>query len=120
MPREAKVVGCKYTQTENSTADLNAQGLLNTLLQRMGKLEDTLAEACMHMGFEKKRNDAQEGHAHSETSAIPVLAINSSSLTRFQHSSTTSALIFYWTLVLLSHSFVEMCGNRLTQRNSNS
>ena len=65
------------TQTENSTTDINAQGLLTTLL--MGKLEDTLAEARMHKGFENKRNDAQEGHTHSETSATPVLPINSSS-----------------------------------------
>ena len=61
------------TQT---TTDINAQGLLTTLLQRMGKLQDTLAEARMHMGFGKKRNDVQEGHAHSTT---PVLPINSSS-----------------------------------------
>jgi predicted aspartyl protease len=61
------------TQT---TTDINAQGLLTTLLQRMGKLEDTLAEARMHMGSGKKRNDVQEGHAHSAT---PVLPINSSS-----------------------------------------
>ena len=61
------------TQT---TTDINAQGLLTTLLQRMGKLQDTLAEARMHMGFGKKRNDVQEGHAHSAT---PVLPINSSS-----------------------------------------
>ena len=100
------------TQT---TTDINAQGLLTTLLQRMGKLEDTLAEARMHMG---KRNDVQEGHAHSATPVLPILIRHL--LTRFQHSSTTFALIFYWTLVLLSHSFVEMCGNRLTRRNSNS
>ena len=36
------------TQTENSTTDINAQGLLTTLLQRMGKLEDTLTEARIH------------------------------------------------------------------------
>ena len=36
-------------QTENSTTDINAQGLLTTLLQRMGKLEDRLAEARIHM-----------------------------------------------------------------------
>ena len=61
------------TQT---TTDINAQGLLTTLLQRMGKLEDTLAEARMHMGSGKKRNDVQEGHAHSATSVLPI---NSSS-----------------------------------------
>ena len=80
------------TQTENSTTDINAQGLLTTLLQRMGKLEDTLTEARIHrpspspiVGCGKKRN-YQEGHAHSQMSTTqidyattPVLPINSSS-----------------------------------------
>ena len=62
------------TQT---TTDINAQGLLTTLLQRMGKLEDTLAEARMHMGSGKKRNDVQyRMDTHSTT---PVLPINSPS-----------------------------------------
>ena len=80
------------TQTENSTTDINAQGLLTTLLQRMGKLEDRLAEARIHMpssspivGCGKRRN-YREGHAHSQMSTTqinfattPVLPINSSS-----------------------------------------
>ena len=76
MQREAKVVGRQTVETDNSTTDVYA----TTLLQRMGKLEDTLAEARMHMsspspivGFGKKRN-YQEGHAHSQISATPSLA----------------------------------------------
>ena len=67
MQREA-VVGSRYSDRENSTTDVKTQGLLTTLLQRMGKLEDTLAEA-RHMpspspivGF----GNYQEGHAHSK------------------------------------------------------
>ena len=48
MQREA-VIGSRYSDRENSTTDVNAQGLLTTLLQQMGKLEDMLAEARMHM-----------------------------------------------------------------------
>ena len=73
MQREA-VVGSRYSDRENSTTDVNTQGLLTTVLQRMGKLEDTLAEA-RHMpspspivGF----GNYQEGHAHSQMSATPI------------------------------------------------
>ena len=73
MQREA-VVGSRYSDRENSTTDVNTQGLLTTVLQRMGKLEDTLAEA-RHMpspspivGF----GNYQEGHAHSQMNATPI------------------------------------------------
>ena len=121
------------TQTENSTTDINAQGLLTTLLQRMGKLEDTLAEARIHrpspspiVGCGKKRN-YQEGHAHSQMSTTqidyattPVLPINSSSaykIPAFINNIRVSFLLDTGAAVSLIRKDV---WERLTQRNSNS
>eukprot|EP00731_Ephydatia_muelleri_P000583 Em0001g583a len=112
-------------ETENSTTDINAQGLLTTLLQRMGKLEDTLAEARIHMpsqspivGCGKKRN-YQEGHAHSQMSTTtqidyattPVLPINSSSaykIPAFINNIRVSFLLDTAWCCCLTHSFLEL------------